>query len=102
MCLGIPGRIEAIDREYPDLADVEVAGMTRKINIGILEPRPTVGDWILIQAGFAIEIIDEETARIQLGLLNQYTGESTISEEPDFDWDTMTTKPARLGNDRDD
>lgn len=89
MCLGIPGRIQSIDTGHPDLAEVEVAGVTRKINIGILEEPPSAGDWVLIQAGFAIEKIDEQTAARQLSILNQYTGDSTIGEDPDFDWDTM-------------
>jgi hydrogenase maturation protein HypF len=99
MCLGIPGHIEALDDDHADLADVEVAGATRKINIGILEERPAVGDWILIQAGFAIEIIDAETARTQLMLLNQYTGESSINDEPEFDWETMRVAPAQMRGD---
>jgi hydrogenase expression/formation protein HypC len=90
MCLGIPGRVQSIDTDHPDLADVEVAGVTRKINVGILEEPARAGDWVLIQAGFAIEKIDEETAKMQLSLLNQYTGESAIAEETEFDWDTMT------------
>jgi hydrogenase expression/formation protein HypC len=63
MCLGIPGRVISIDTEHCDLGEVEVAGLTRRINFGILETRPSVGDWVLIQSGFAIEKIDEERAR---------------------------------------
>ena len=89
MCLGIPGRVQSIDTDHPDLAEVEVAGVTRKINVGILEEPARAGDWVLIQAGFAIEKIDDETAETQLALLNQYTGDSTIAEETEFDWDAM-------------
>jgi hydrogenase expression/formation protein HypC len=96
MCLAIPGRIETIDREQPDLAEVEVAGLTRRINIGILERRPAPNEWVLIQSGFAVEIIDAETARIQIELLNEYTGASTITEQPDFDWETMTVAEAKV------
>jgi hydrogenase assembly chaperone HypC/HupF len=96
MCLGIPGRIISIDTEYRDLGEVEVAGVTRKINLGILENRPAVGDWVLIQSGFAIEKIDEARARSQLGLLNRYTGGPPMDDEPtadaeiEFDWETMS------------
>ncbi|MGH7906051.1 MAG: HypC/HybG/HupF family hydrogenase formation chaperone [Candidatus Binataceae bacterium] len=83
MCLGIPGKILAFAAEHPDLAEVEVAGQARKINIGILEQRPKPGDWVLIQAGFALEIIDERTARMQLELLRAYTGVIDGGEEPD-------------------
>ena len=90
MCLGIPGRVKNVDTNHPDLADVEVAGVTRRINVGILEEPARAGDWVLIQAGFAIEKIDEETARTQLSLLNQYTGDSSLTEETEFDWEMMT------------
>lgn len=96
MCLGIPGRIVSIDTEYRDLGEVEVAGVTRKINLGILENRPAAGDWVLIQSGFAIEIIDQERARTQMDLLNRYTGgppvdeDASASAEVEFDWETMS------------
>ena len=97
MCLGIPGRIQSIDTGHPDLAEVEVAGVMRKINIGILEEPPRAGDWVLIQSGFAIEKIDEQTAATQLELLNHYTGDSVIGEDPDFDWENMTASAANRG-----
>ena len=96
MCLGIPGRVISIDTEHCDLGEVEVAGLTRRINFGILETRPSVGDWVLIQSGFAIEKIDEERARAQTELLNRYTGgppmddDGLASEEAEFDWETMS------------
>ena len=75
MCLGIAGRITALDPERSDLADVEVAGLVRKINIGILsDERLEAGDWILIHAGFAMEKIDQETAERQTSALRDYTG----------------------------
>lgn len=102
MCLGIPGRIISIDTQHRDLAEVEVAGVTRKINLGILEERPSAGDWVLIQSGFAIEKIDEERARTQLELLNRYTGGPAMDddaapiEEPDFDWEAMLPTRSNL------
>ena len=84
MCLGIAGKIVALDAEHADLADVDVAGMVRKINIGILlEENLQAGDWILIHAGFAMERIDEETARRQTAALRDYTGGPTDAEEDD-------------------
>ena len=76
MCLGIPGRIVAMggDGDHPDLADVDVAGMTRKINVGILADEDLApGDWVLIHAGFAMEKIDEEKAKMSLSFLSEYT-----------------------------
>lgn len=75
MCLGIVGRIVALNPERADLADVDVAGLVRPINVGILEGEPLApGDYVLIHAGFAMEKIDEETARRQVAALRDYTG----------------------------
>jgi hydrogenase assembly chaperone HypC/HupF len=103
MCLGIPGRIISIDTTHRDLGEVEVAGVTRKINLGILADRPSVGDWVLIQSGFAIEHIDEERARTQMELLNRYTGgppmddDGLASENTEFDWETMSMTRSNSG-----
>jgi hydrogenase assembly chaperone HypC/HupF len=65
MCLGIPGRVVELVEGYADqLALVDVQGKERRINIGILEDEDlSPGDWILIHMGFAMERIDEATAR---------------------------------------
>ncbi len=76
MCLGIVGQIVKLDEHCADLADVDVAGLVRKINVGILADenlRP--GDFVLIHAGFAMERISEETARCQVEALRDYTGQ---------------------------
>ncbi|MGD9765539.1 MAG: HypC/HybG/HupF family hydrogenase formation chaperone [Candidatus Binatia bacterium] len=75
MCLGIVGQVIALQCEHPDLAEVDVAGRRRSINIGILGGESLApGDWILIHAGFAMEKIDAETAANQLAALRDYTG----------------------------
>src|SRR5581483_8234405 len=64
MCLGIPGEVVELYDDRPDLAKVDVSGVRRAINIGLLEgdERPQVGDWILIHVGFALSKIDEKEA----------------------------------------
>jgi hydrogenase assembly chaperone HypC/HupF len=75
MCLGIPGQVVALPADEPMLAHVDVAGVTRPINIAILEEGSVQpGDWILIHAGVAMEIIDAERAKNQLAVLQEYTG----------------------------
>jgi hydrogenase expression/formation protein HypC len=75
MCLGIVGQVVALSQEHPDLARVDVAGVTRDINIMMLaEDGLKSGDWILIHAGFAMEKIDEQTAREQVAALREYVG----------------------------
>lgn len=70
MCLGIPGEIVEILSDRPDLAMVDVSGVKRAINIGLLEGESiAVGDWILIHVGFALSKIDEVEARAALEFL---------------------------------
>lgn len=70
MCLAIPGRIVEFSGEQPLLAKVEVAGVRRNVNIGLLaDERLDIGDWVLIHVGFAMSRIAEEEARNQLTML---------------------------------
>ncbi|MCU1531966.1 MAG: Hydrogenase expression/formation protein hypC [Arthrobacter sp.] len=69
MCLGIPGQvIELLEGYGNQLALVEVAGVRRKINIGLLDEGPLQpGTWVLIHMGFALERVDPEGAERALG-----------------------------------
>ena len=59
MCLGIPGRVVEMVPGFGDqLALVEVAGASRKVNIGLLDEAPSPGQWVLIHMGFAVELTD--------------------------------------------
>ncbi len=75
MCLGVPGRIVELSGDHPDLARVDVSGVQRSINIGLISDEGLdVGDWVLIHVGFAMSKIDEtEAARAleSLKLLGQ-------------------------------
>ena len=63
MCLGIPGLVVELVDDNDHLAKVDVAGVRRMINIGLLEGEGLgVGDWVLIHVGFAMAKIDEEEA----------------------------------------
>lgn len=70
MCLGIPGEVIEISTDRPDLAKVDVSGVRRSINIGLLEGEElNPGDWILIHVGFALSKIDEREAQAALDFL---------------------------------
>ncbi len=72
MCLAIPGLVVEVVDEANRLAAVDVAGVRRTINIGLLDAdgdgaRP--GDWVLIHVGFALSKVDEQEAAATLKLL---------------------------------
>ena len=72
MCLAIPGRIMEIVDEANRLAKVDVAGVQRTVNIGLLDAdgaEAGVGDWVLIHVGFALSKVDEAEAEATLTLL---------------------------------
>jgi hydrogenase expression/formation protein HypC len=72
MCLGIPGQIvEIVDTENR-VAKVDVSGVRRNVDVGLLWEGPDavgVGDWVLIHVGFAISRIDEGEAEETLKAL---------------------------------
>jgi len=64
MCLGIPGEVVELVDENRHLAKVDVAGVRRNVNIGLLEDENVApGDWVLIHVGFAMAKIDEDEAQ---------------------------------------
>jgi hydrogenase expression/formation protein HypC len=72
VCLAIPGQIIAIVDEQNRLARVDVAGVQRNINVGLLDADgdgAQPGDWVLIHVGFALSKVDEEEAAATLALL---------------------------------
>ena len=92
MCLGIPGQLVEFPSDNDQLARVEVAGVRRMINIGLLEDEVLeVGDWVLIHVGFAMAKIDEEEAAMALASL-QMMGEAFTDEV-----DALFTAPSAGG-----
>jgi hydrogenase expression/formation protein HypC len=70
MCLGIPGEVIEISQDHPDLAKVDVSGVKRMINIGLLaDDPPKPGEWVLIHVGFALSKIDEAEAAAAMQFL---------------------------------
>jgi hydrogenase expression/formation protein HypC len=72
MCLAIPGQVLEVVDETNRLAKVDVAGVKRNVNIGLLDSEgegAQPGDWVLIHVGFALSKVDEEEARATLKLL---------------------------------
>jgi hydrogenase expression/formation protein HypC len=82
MCLAIPGQIIAFSEEQPMLARVDVGGVQRNVNVGLLEDGEVgVGDWILIHVGFALSKINETQALNQLRMLRAMGEDELAMEE---------------------
>jgi hydrogenase expression/formation protein HypC len=78
MCLAIPGQVVEVVDDHNRIAKVEIVGVRRNVNIGLLDEdgdgaRP--GDWVLIHVGFALSKVDEEEAKATLRLLAQMGAE---------------------------
>jgi len=58
MCVAIPAKIKSIEGT---IAEVEVGGITRQVSVQ-LTPEARKDDYVLVHAGFAIHIIDEQEA----------------------------------------
>jgi hydrogenase expression/formation protein HypC len=71
MCLAIPMRIARIDGP---VAEVEVEGVKRRARLDLL-PNAGVGDYVLIHAGMAIALVDEDEAQQTLALIKEFVGE---------------------------
>lgn len=67
MCLAIPGKIQSIDKDK--LADVDFNGIKREVSVELV-PNAEVGSYVLVHAGFAIEIVDEKEAIRSLEILD--------------------------------
>ena len=69
MCLAIPAQVKSINEN--NLATVDILGVTRKVALD-LTPSAEVGSYVLIHAGFAIEVVSEEAAQETLDLIKEF------------------------------
>lgn len=69
MCLAIPAKVAAL--EEGNLATVDILGVTREISVD-LTPQAQVGDYVLVHAGFAIEVVDPDYAQETIDLIKQF------------------------------
>ncbi|MDQ1476089.1 MAG: hydrogenase expression/formation protein HypC [Actinomycetota bacterium] len=93
MCLGIPGQVVEFLEVSDQLARVDVSGVGRIVNVGLLEDVDlAVGDWVLIHVGFAMSKIDEDEAALALASL-QLMGRA-FDEELEAFWSSRITNEA--------
>jgi len=79
MCLAIPMKISQLDADR--MATVDVLGVTRKVALD-LTPQAKVGDYVLVHAGFAIEVVDEQFALETIELVKQFPDLADLDEAP--------------------
>ncbi len=68
MCLAIPAQVKSINDDK--LATVDILGVTREVALD-LTPTAEVGSYVLVHAGFAIEVVSEEYAQDTLNLIRE-------------------------------
>jgi hydrogenase expression/formation protein HypC len=83
MCLATPGRIVSVAGENPELRIAEVDfGPVRKSAQLLYVPEATVGDYVIVQAGFAIRRVPEEEARTAMEYAAQLAAMDPDSSTP--------------------
>lgn len=68
MCLGIPAKLVSLDEEGIGLVDF--GGVQREVSLQLV-PEASIGDYVLVHVGFAIQRLDEEEAQETLQLLEE-------------------------------
>ncbi len=81
MCLGIPGEIKSIYEDHgTKMAQVDFGGVSREVCIEMI-PEAQPGDWTIVHAGFALNLLSEEEARETLDILQQMAELADQEEE---------------------
>ncbi len=84
MCLAIPAIITELKEDR--LATVDILGVTREISVD-LTPQAQLGDYVLVHAGFSIEVVSAEFAQETLDLINEFPElvEGDLGHDPGAD-----------------
>jgi hydrogenase expression/formation protein HypC len=70
MCLAIPAKVKSID-EKNMMGEVDILGVTRNVALDLV-PKVQIDDYVLVHAGYGIEIVDEQFAQETLDLIKQF------------------------------
>ncbi len=76
MCLAIPMRVNEIHGDQDDplsfpMAVVDENGLRKEVRLDVVDRWPSIGDYIIVHAGFAIHTLDPAEAEINLKLLRE-------------------------------
>lgn len=84
MCLGIPGKIISINEDHgTKMAKIDFGGVEREACIEVI-PEAKPGDWTIVHAGFALNLLSEEEAQETLDILREM---SQLAEQEGLDSD---------------
>ena len=67
MCLALPGKVKSISAGS---AEVDFSGIKRKISTALV-PKVKKGDYVIVHAGFAIQILDKKNAKETIKLFEE-------------------------------
>lgn len=82
MCLGIPGKIISIYEEQGTrMAKIDFGGVTREACVEVI-PEAQPGDWTIIHAGFALNLLSEDEARETLEILEEMSELADLEGDP--------------------
>lgn len=85
MCLGIPGKIESIYEDHgTKMAKIDFGGVQREACIEVI-PEAKPGDWTIVHAGFALNLLSEEEARETLDILDQMAELAELEDQEQSD-----------------
>jgi len=85
MCLGIPGKIESVYEDHgTKMAKIDFGGVRREACIEVI-PEAKPGDWTIVHAGFALNLLSEEEARETLDILDQMAELAELEDQEQSD-----------------
>ncbi|MDD5451676.1 MAG: HypC/HybG/HupF family hydrogenase formation chaperone [Desulfovibrionales bacterium] len=74
MCLAVPMQVLELKE---NTAVVDMGGTRKAVRLDVIDRTPTVGDYVIVHAGFAIHCIDEEEAKITLQYFEEIFADET-------------------------
>jgi hydrogenase expression/formation protein HypC len=94
MCLAIPARVILMNENQ--MAEVDIHGVTRTVSLSMTSDAE-VGSWVLIHAGFAIQVVDEEFAAESWELIKQIEWDDGDVASLGADETSVSADPAEVG-----
>jgi hydrogenase expression/formation protein HypC len=78
MCLAVPMKVLEIEE---NTAQVAIGGVTRSVRLDLIDRDPEIGDYVIVHAGFAIRMIEEEEAKITLSYFKELLSSDTEASD---------------------